>query len=82
MEADEGRFFGGPGVGLTHTHRHAFLQGQEVLKLRVIAQHVDQGRFAGAGVAEDMLHALRLQHLQHSLFTGHHLRHLTNLPFN
>ena len=75
VEADEGGAPGGAGVGLGHAYGDAFLKGQKVAHLRVVAEQVDEGGLAGAGVAEDVLDALCLEHLEERLFAGHRFRH-------
>ena len=75
VEADEGCLPDGPGVGFAHSHRHAFLEGQDIAELRVIAQQVDYRPLAGAGVAEDVVNPLGLEHLKQGLLAGHHLGH-------
>ena len=75
VEADEGGATGSTGVGLGHAHGDAFLEGQEVANLRVVAKQVDDGRLAGARVAKDVLDALGLEHFKQRLLAGHRFSH-------
>ena len=75
VEADEGSATGSTGVGLAHAHGDAFLEGQDVAKLRVVAKQVDDGRLAGARVAKDVLDALGLEHFKQRLLAGHRFSH-------
>ena len=71
MDVGERRLAGGPGVTVRHPHRRAFLQRLDVLQLRIILQPVEERRFAGAGVAENIFHSLCHQHLRQSVLAKH-----------
>ena len=52
VKADEGSPPGRPGICLAHPDRNTLLEGQDVAEFRVVTQQVDDGAFAGAGVAK------------------------------
>ena len=52
-----------------------FLQGEDVLELRVIRENVHEGQFCGARIPNDVLYACSPQDLQKGLPPSHE-RHM------
>ena len=74
VQLDQGRALGGAGVAVGHRHRHRFLQRQDVLQVRVVAQRVEKALLDGAGVAEHVAHPIGQELLKHhvvSVFCRH-----------
>ena len=59
----------------SHANGDALLQGEDVLKLRIIPQQIYDRTFARSWIAKNVFHAFCFQHLQQSLFSGHQLGH-------
>ena len=63
---------GCPGVAVCHPDGRTLLQGLDVIHLGKVLQGIHHRSLAGAGVAEDVLHALGPQHPHQGILAGHH----------
>lgn len=62
----------GPGVGVCGHHGHQFLQGQDILDRREIAEYVEKALLDRTGIAENVGYAIGNELLEHRAISGPH----------
>ena len=71
MQVDEGRLAARLGVKVGRADRHALVQVDDVLQLRIVEQRIEQGALGRAGIAENAFDAVGQQRLKEHLSTAH-----------